>query len=144
MIGYLKNPAIINSKEFVLLHRQVQNAIWSSTSSHPTNSILQHISRPSPTGPEQHIAIAAAFMNVQSSGSITLRTSNASDPALVDPEFIHEDYDKRVAIEAIRDAMKFLKSPVLYKNHVSFTAWPDGDSDKDILVGVPRLKLYVH
>lgn len=86
------------------------------------------------TEPEQYIALATAFMNLQSRGSVTLQSNNPSDPPLVDPNFLHEDFDKRAAIEAVRGAMAFLTTPALKNNHIRFAAGPESMSDEDILV----------
>ena len=94
----------------------------------------QHIGSPSVSSPEHYIAIAAAFMSPQSCGSITLGSKNPSDPPLIDPNFLHEDFDKRVVIEAVREAMAFLNSPALMKDHVKFAASPEGTSDEEIMV----------
>lgn len=73
-------------------------------------------------------------MNPQSSGTVALRSKDPSDPPLVDPKFLDSAFDRRVAVEAFREAIKFLNSPSLKKDHVRFAAEPESLSDEDILV----------
>ena len=73
-------------------------------------------------------------MNLQSRGSVTLQPHNLSDVPLVDPNFLDDDFDKRVAIEAVREAMAFLNSPALKSDHIRFGAGPESMNDEDILV----------
>lgn len=73
-------------------------------------------------------------MSLQSSGTVNLRSKDPSDPPFVDPKFLEDAFDKRVAIEAVREAFKFLNSPSLSRDHVRFAAEPDSMSDKDVLV----------
>jgi len=89
---------------------------------------------PSVKTPEQYIALAITFMNLQSRGSVTLQSTDPSDTPLVDPNFLHEAFDRRVAIEAVREAMAFLETPSLKKDQVRMAAAPESMSDVDILV----------
>ncbi|KAL8720282.1 MAG: hypothetical protein Q9181_007933 [Wetmoreana brouardii] len=132
MIGYLKSKAVGESKELEMLEPEVREAIKSDTS--PDLELISHIGSPSVSTPEQYIAMATACMNLQSRGSITLRSKNPADTPIVDPNFLHEDFDKRVAIEAVREAMTFLECPTLKESHVRFAAEPESMSDEDILV----------
>ncbi|KAL9602213.1 MAG: hypothetical protein Q9179_002617 [Wetmoreana sp. 5 TL-2023] len=136
MVGYLKSKAVGESRELEMLEPEVKEAIKSDTS--PDLELISHIGSPSVSTPEHYIALATACMNLQSRGSITLRSKNPSDTPLVDPNFLHEDFDKRVAIEAVHEAMAFLQSPTLKENHVRYAAEPESMSDEDILAFVRK------
>ena len=49
-----------------------------------------------------------AFMNPLSVGSVTLRSANPADPPLIDPKAFDHPFDRRVAIESMREALTFL------------------------------------
>lgn len=95
---------------------------------------MQHILSASVASPEQYLAGAVSFMSLQSSGTVNLRSKDPSDPPLVDPKFLEDAFDKRVAIEAVREAFQFLNSPSLSKDHVRFAAEPESFSDEDVMV----------
>ena len=76
-------------------------------------------------------------MNLRSSGTVTLHSSNPSDPALLDPNFLSHPFDRRIAIEAVREALDFLDTPALAKDRERIAAGPKGSSDEEILVRTP-------
>ncbi|KAL8799231.1 MAG: hypothetical protein Q9200_007589 [Gallowayella weberi] len=136
MIGYIKSKSLVESQEFKMLDPEVQAALQAKTAPHL--ELLSHILSPSVRSPEEYLAAAVGFMSLQSKGTVTLRSKKPSDPPLVDPKFLDDAFDKRVAIEAVREAMKFLNSPSLRKDHVRFAAEPESLTDKDILVFVSK------
>lgn len=73
-------------------------------------------------------------MNPQSVGEITLRSSNPSDPPKIDPKLLSHPFDRRVAIEGMRQTMKFLNAPVFKKTTVKLIGCPKSQSDEDIWV----------
>jgi len=68
-------------------------------------------------------------MNPLSTGSITLQSANPSDPPIVDPQMLSHPFDRRVAIESMREAMTFLDT--LKSKYV---IGPEGRDDEAILV----------
>ena len=73
-------------------------------------------------------------MGAQSSGTVTLRSKDPKDPPLVDPRFLSHPFDRRVAIECVRDALDFLDQPFLAQNRERLAKGPKGLSDDEILV----------
>ncbi|KAL8676377.1 MAG: hypothetical protein Q9186_007101, partial [Xanthomendoza sp. 1 TL-2023] len=136
MIGYIKSKSLVESQEFKSLDSEVQAALQAKTSPHL--ELISHILSPSVASPEQYLAGAVSFMSLQSSGTVALRSKDSSDAPVVDPKFLDAAFDKRVAIEAVREALKFLNSPSLKKDHVRFAAEPKSLSDKDILAFVSK------
>ena len=58
--------------------------------------------------PETYLCTALAFMGAQSSGTISLHSTDPSEPPIIDPKFLSHRFDRRVAIECTRDALDFL------------------------------------
>ena len=79
--------------------------------------------------------MAAAFDgNFAGRGSVTLKSTDPKDPPVIDPKFLVEPFDQRVAIEAVRETLKFLDIPDLAKDQVRLAAGPENQSDEAILV----------
>ncbi|KAL8801687.1 MAG: hypothetical protein Q9182_004281 [Xanthomendoza sp. 2 TL-2023] len=113
MIGFIKSKSLVESQEFKLLDPEVQATLQAKTTPHL--ELVSHILSPLIKSPEEYLAAAVSFMSLQSNGTVTLRSKDPSDPPLIDPKFLDDAFDKRVAIEAVREAMKFLNSPSLKK-----------------------------
>ena len=84
--------------------------------------------------PEEYLATAVAFMGGQAAGEVKLRSGNPKDPPLVDPKFLNHPFDRRVAIESVREAFQLLDLPALAKDQIGLAKGPRGRSDEDILV----------
>ena len=79
--------------------------------------------------------MAAAFEgNYAARGSVALKSADPKDPPVIDPKFLAEPYDRRVAIEAVRETLEFLDSPHMAKGQVRLAAGPENRSDEAILV----------
>lgn len=79
--------------------------------------------------------MAAAFEgNYAARGSVTLKSADPEDPPVIDPKFLAEPFDQRVAIEAVRATLELLDSPQLAKEQVRIAAGPEDRSDEAILV----------
>ena len=78
-------------------------------------------------------------MGAETSGTVTLQSTNPKDPPLIDPKFLSHPFDRRVAIESIRDALDFLDQPFLLQDRERLAFGPKGLSDDEILVSIyPR------
>ena len=73
-------------------------------------------------------------MGAQGTGSVSLRSPNPKDPLLIDPQFLTHPFDRRVAIESVREVLKLLNLEALAKDRIRLATGPRGDSDEDILV----------
>lgn len=98
--------------------------------------LLQHNPNAGPfvQSPEQYLAIAVALMNTQSTGTVTLASSNPSAAPSVDPKFLSHPFDCRLAIESVREALAFLDLECLKKDEVRLAAGPAGRGEGEILV----------
>lgn len=85
--------------------------------------------------PAKYLAIAVAFEgNYTARGSVTLKSADPKDPPVIDPKFLAEPFDRRVAIEAVREGLRFLDLPQIAKDQVRLAAGPEDRSDEAILV----------
>ena len=79
--------------------------------------------------------MATAFEgNYAARGSVTLKSADPKDPPVIDPKFLAEPFDQRVAIEAVRETLKMMESPQMAKEQVRLAAGPEDRSDEAILV----------
>ena len=79
--------------------------------------------------------MAAAFEgNYAARGSVSLKSADPKDPPVIDPKFLAEPYDRRVAIEAVRETLKLIDSPQMVKGQVRLATGPEDRTDKAILV----------
>lgn len=91
--------------------------------------------------PEQYLATAVAFPGTQGTGEVKLHSSDPNEHPVIDPKFLSHAFDRRVAIESVRETLEFLDQPVLAKDQLRLAAGPTGLSDDEILVCSIVLKL---
>lgn len=73
-------------------------------------------------------------MNPQSTGTVTLASSNPSDAPIIDPRLASHPYDRRVMIEGYKKLVKLLKAPVFEKDTVRLLGPSDTASEDEIWV----------
>ncbi|KAJ2965644.1 hypothetical protein NQ176_g10515 [Zarea fungicola] len=86
--------------------------------------------------PKNPVAIASALVilqNLQSQGSLTLQSSNPSEPLKFKTNFLSHPFDRRLAIESMRDALRLIHSEAFEKDGVQAIQEPASTSDEDIL-----------
>ncbi|KAL9611724.1 MAG: hypothetical protein Q9167_003647 [Letrouitia subvulpina] len=130
-IAYLKSDRILNSQEFGNLEQGVQKYFQAKTT--PNYELITHVPSIKVAAPEKYFAMAIACMGTQSLGQVTLRSKDPKEPALFDPRFLSHPYDRRVAIEAVREALAFLDSPLLAEHQDHIVDGPEDGSDEEIL-----------
>jgi choline dehydrogenase-like flavoprotein len=92
----------------------------------------------SPVKPDVSFVSANVILeNPQSTGVVTLRSSNPNDAPLFDPKFLTHPFDRRVMIEAIKDTFRLLKAPV-YADKTIEVLGPKDDSDDAIWEHIKR------
>ncbi len=94
----------------------------------------QQNSSPSVKAPEKYLATAVAFPGNHTTGEVTLQSTSPTDPPNINPYFLTHPFDKRLAIESVRETLKFLNQPLMSKDSTRLAAGPEGDGDEDILV----------
>lgn len=79
--------------------------------------------------------MATAFDgNFAARGSVTIKSADPKDLPTIDPKFLAEPFDRRVAIESVRETLELLDSPHLAKDQVRLATGPEDRSDEAILV----------
>ena len=73
-------------------------------------------------------------MGSQAAGEVKLRSGDPKDPPLLDPKFLSHPYDRRVAIESVREVLDIMELPGLVKDRIRLAIGPSGRSDEEILV----------
>ena len=84
--------------------------------------------------PETYLATAVAFPANHGTGELKLLSSDPDAHPLIDPKFLTYPFDKRIAIESIREILEFLGKPRMAKNSVRLASRPSGKTDEDIMV----------
>lgn len=77
-------------------------------------------------------------MNAESKGSITLASSDPSAPPNIDVNYISHPYDRRVAIEGLRELIAYSRMPAFAKITEKMIEGPEGDSEEEIWAHVKK------
>jgi choline dehydrogenase-like flavoprotein len=133
-IGFPKSDAILESSEFQTLDEDTQRLLNQPTIPHYefilNCPVFDHYIDPVNAVPATSIFIAN--LNPQSSGTVTLQSSDPKIPLLFDPKKFEHPYDRRVAIEGTREVLKVANSSAFRKDTVRDLHVPASDSDEDI------------
>lgn len=134
--GFLKSDTVLNSPEFRSLPEPVRAYLEKPT----VPSYEFTLNGPSmeffidpENAPGALSTIFIIVLNMQSTGTVSLQSSDPSVPLLFDPNFFSHPYDRRVAVEATRDVLKVVRSPGFQKDTLGVVDGPKSDSEEDIL-----------
>ena len=134
-IGMLRSDTVHQSEEFKALPKDRQAHMLRSTV--PSYEIILNSGNAEyfvdPDNTPAITSINLILMNTQSSGSVTLQSSDPAQPLLFDPNFFEHPYDRRLAVEATREVLKMARNPGFLKDTVGVLHAPNSDSEKDIL-----------
>ncbi|KAM0296179.1 hypothetical protein HYE67_008122 [Fusarium culmorum] len=135
-IGWFKLDKLVKSEEFKALPAQEQEYLMKETVPH--YEILTHfpIHWFIPQFPDDNLnysCILVFYYNAQSQGQVTLQSADPNVPLKFDPKFLASPFDRRVAIESLRDAFRLVKHENYVKNNVDTMVGPKGDSDEELL-----------
>lgn len=90
--------------------------------------------------PDKAMAVATIyvyFIKNQSVGEARLQSSDPDVPLSFNPNFMSHPYDRRLAIEAMRDVRNMCKHEAFMKDTTGVLSAPKDDSDEEILVTLP-------
>ncbi|KAJ5646087.1 hypothetical protein N7490_002459 [Penicillium lividum] len=73
------------------------------------------------------------LFNAQTRGEVTLQSSDPDAPLHFNPKFLAHPFDRRLAIEALRDSFRVAKHESYTKDNVAELAMPEGETDEDLL-----------
>lgn len=135
-IGWFKLDKLTSSEEFQKLPEEEQKYLLQETVPH--YEILTHFPIhwfiPDFAKEALNYSCLLVFLfNAQARGEVTLQSSDPNVPLLFDPKFLSHPFDRRVAIESLRDAFRVAKSEGYTKDNVMELAGPKSDSDEDLL-----------
>lgn len=85
------------------------------------------------TPEESYITHELLLQNNLSRGTISLRSANPRDLPLIDPKFLEHPYDRRIAIETVRQALKIGRAKSYQTEIQRMVHGPVGDDDESIL-----------
>ncbi|KAJ5719869.1 hypothetical protein N7493_006747 [Penicillium malachiteum] len=78
-------------------------------------------------------AMLVFLFNAQTRGEVTLQSSDPDAPLLFNPKFLAHPFDRRLAIEALRDSFRVAKHEAYTKDNVAEMAMPKDESDEVLL-----------
>ncbi|AEO58638.1 hypothetical protein MYCTH_2306112 [Thermothelomyces thermophilus ATCC 42464] len=135
-IGYFKSDAIASSAEFKSLPADEQRYLNAETVPH--YEVFTHFPihwfLPGFRNEDLNYSCLLVFLyNAQARGTVTLQSSDPDVPLLFDPNFLAHPFDRRSAIEALREVLRFTRTEAYAKDIVSTIAAPKSDSDEDLL-----------
>lgn len=74
------------------------------------------------------------LFNAQTRGEVTLQSADPSVPLRFNPRFLEHEFDRRVAIESLREVLRFARGCEDYcKDTTAEILAPKSDSDEDLL-----------
>ncbi|KAJ5379167.1 hypothetical protein N7509_012286 [Penicillium cosmopolitanum] len=86
-----------------------------------------------PTEALNYSCLLVFLFNAQTRGEVTLQSPDPDTPLLFNPKFLAHPFDRRLAIEALRDSFRVAKHKSYTKDNVAELAMPKGESDEDLL-----------
>ncbi|KAI0012721.1 hypothetical protein F4779DRAFT_614168 [Xylariaceae sp. FL0662B] len=135
-VGWFKLDKLVESKEFKALPADEQKYLTHPTVPH--YEVLTHFPihwfiPDFPASALNYSCLLVFLYNAQSRGEVTLQSADPNVPLKFDPKFLSDPFDQRVAIEALREALRFVDSDGYAKDNVATLAGPPGRSDAELL-----------
>jgi len=88
---------------------------------------------------ESYMTHELLLQNNLSKGSVSLRSSNPRDLPIIDPKFLEHPFDKRIAIETVREAIKIAQAPA-YKGVIQKMVHGPGARTSELSAADPSEK----
>ncbi|KAI9150115.1 Pyranose dehydrogenase [Paramyrothecium foliicola] len=135
-IGWFKLDKLVKSEEFKALPAEEQAYLNQETVPHYeviTHFPMHWFIPEFPNSSLNYSCLLVFYFNAQSRGEATLQSADPAMPLRFDPKFLSTAFDRRAAIESLRDAMRFVESKGYAKDNVGMLAGPQGDGDDDLL-----------
>ncbi|XXG96269.1 hypothetical protein Hte_002550 [Hypoxylon texense] len=133
-IGFFKMDDLPTFKEFRALPINEQKYLLQDTVPHYevfTHFPIHLLDPGFPTF--NYSCLLVFYYNAQSRGEVTLQSSDPAVPLKFDPKYLASPYDRRVAIESLRNVIRLTKHDSYAKDSVSLLAGPKSESDEDLL-----------
>ena len=134
-LGFFKHDAVNTSEEFKALPKEARDYLSKPTV--PTFEVI--LNSPvaayfvDPVNSAAFRSMGVGLMNSQSTGEVTLQSSDYRQPLLYNPKAFSHPFDRRVAIEATRAVLEVAEGPAFQKDTVGVHHAPNSKSEEDIL-----------
>ena len=133
-VAHVQDESLLKTDAFAKLPKQSQDHIRDSTRAHyqivKNNTFYTKDVVGSPDGP--HIATACWLLNLQSSGSVKITSSDPSAKPEVTVNYLSNPFDREVAKAAVRKCMQIGTSPAWKEFGAKLAFGPKGDTEADL------------
>jgi len=85
-----------------------------------------------PTPNVSFVGAICILGNAQSSGTVTLASTNPLEHPVIDPKFLSHPFDRKVMIDGLRQTLRLLKAPVYARNTIKVLG-PDPDATDEVI-----------
>ncbi|EGE79598.1 glucose-methanol-choline oxidoreductase [Blastomyces dermatitidis ATCC 18188] len=135
-VGWFKIDGLTQTKEFQDLPTTEKEYLQKETVPH--YEILTHFPihwfvPDFPDSALDYTCLLVFLYNAQARGEVTLQSSDPNEPLRMDPKFLSHPFDRRAAIDSLRDALRVAEHPAYIKDKLAELAAPKSDSDEDLL-----------
>ncbi|KAK3346844.1 hypothetical protein B0T25DRAFT_592871 [Lasiosphaeria hispida] len=138
-IGYFKlGDKFTSSPEFLGLPTSEQNYLNHETVPHYeifTHFPMHWFLPDFPKDSMNYFCLLVFLYNAQGRGQVELQSSDPEVPLRFNPRFLESEFDRRAAIESLRDALRFTQFPAFAKDTVGAVAAPKPDATDEELLG---------
>lgn len=137
-MAFLSSPTIKSSQEFLALSPSTQRFLAKvpsyefATTPFPLAGIMPE------SAEAEIVSFLTVVLNAQSSGRVTISSTDPNDDPVVDPNYLSHPYDQRVAIEGLRALVAFSKMSAFETQAEKRVEGPDGDDDESLLLHAKR------
>ncbi|KAB8067903.1 hypothetical protein BDV29DRAFT_199790 [Aspergillus leporis] len=132
MMGFLESEATTASEEYKALPEDVKRFLSKPTTPHfeVIAGCPLHMLAPGMTTDYSYTAVLVFLMIAQSYGEVKLQSSDPDVPLLFNPNLLAHEYDRRVVIEAMQEALAITKHEAFAKDTLSTFMAPASESDE--------------
>lgn len=135
-IGFFKLKELASTKEFQELPQEEQEYLLRETVPHYEVFSMFPVHWFIPDFPEtamNYTCLLVFIYNSSARGEVFLQSADPDVPLKFDPKFLSTPFDRRVAVDALRDAMRVVKHESFQKHTLETLAGPKSESEEDIL-----------
>ena len=133
-VAFEKLPHLAETAEFQDLPKEQQEHLLAPTVPHYEYLVntpwLPHFL--DPDNAVAGLSTAVLLLNQRSTGTVKLQSSDPRQPLIFDPNCFSDPFDRRVAVDAMKEVLKIMRSPQ-YMEDIASIQGPKSDSDEDIL-----------
>ncbi|KKZ68208.1 hypothetical protein EMCG_06099 [[Emmonsia] crescens] len=132
--GWLKENSILTTDEYKNLDALSREHLTKDSVPHYGTILAGPRLPPTYVAPEEtsYLSTVVCLMNMQSKGEVTLKSANATDNPVINPNYMSHPYDRRMMTLAIRETMRFSQSDAIKQGFKEHVMAPKSQSDEDI------------